>query len=80
MKGRHIKIYSKEDYKIRIRSPSSEIQCLFAIFFIIIENTISNIYSLDICGQLHSEPSTASCSFLQKFDLGGSKDDTSATH
>ena len=50
-----------------------EFQCLFAIFFIIMENTISNIYSVDIYGQLHSEPSTAACSFLQKFDLDGGK-------
>ena len=35
------------------------------------ENTISNIYSVHIYGQLHLEPSTAACSFLQKFDLGG---------
>ena len=41
------------------------------------ENTISNIYSLDIYGQLHLEPSTAACSFLQKFDLDGGKSDTS---
>ena len=37
----------------------------------------SNIYSVDIYGQLHLEPSTAACSFLQKFDLGGGKGDTS---
>ena len=41
------------------------------------ENTISNIHSVDICGQLHLEPSTAACSFLQKFDLGDGKNDTS---
>ena len=52
-------------------------QCLFAIFFIIMENTISNIYSVDIYGQLHLEPSIAVCSFIQKFDLGGGKNDTS---
>ena len=73
MKRRHIKIYSKEDYKIRIRNWSSEFQCLFTVFFIFMENTISNIYSVDIYGQLHLEPSTAACSFLQNFDLGGGK-------
>ena len=41
------------------------------------ENTISNIHSLDIYGHLHLEPSTAACSFLQKFDLGGGKNGTS---
>ena len=41
------------------------------------ENTISNIYSVDIYGQLHLEISTAACSFLQKFDLGGGKNDAS---
>ena len=41
------------------------------------ENTISNIYSADIYGQLHLEPSTAACNFLQKFDLGSGKNDTS---
>ena len=41
------------------------------------DNTISNIYSADIYDQLHLEPSTAGCSFLQKFDLGGSKNGTS---
>ena len=41
------------------------------------ENTVSNIYSVDIYGQLHLEPSTAACSFLQKFDLGGGKNATS---
>ena len=41
------------------------------------ENTISNIYSVDICGQLHLEPFTAACNFLQKFDLGDGKNDTS---
>ena len=55
----------------------SEFQCLFAIFFIIMENIISNIYSVDIYGQLHLEPSTAVCSFSQKFDLGGGKNGTS---
>ena len=45
--------------------------------FIIMDNTISNIYSADIYGQLHLRPSTAACSFLQKFDLGGGKNDTS---
>ena len=45
--------------------------------YIIMEDTISNIYSVDICGQLHLEPSTAVCSFLQKFDFGGGKNDTS---
>ena len=39
-------------------------------FFIIMDNTISNIYSVDNYDQLHLEPSTATCSFLQKFDLG----------
>ena len=37
------------------------------------ENTISSIYSADIYDQLHLEPPTAACSFLQKFDLGGGK-------
>ena len=41
------------------------------------ENTIANIYFGDIYGQLHLEPSTAACSFLQKFDLAGGKNDTS---
>ena len=41
------------------------------------ENTISNIYSVHIYGQLHLEPSTAACSFLQKFDLGGGENFTS---
>ena len=50
---------------------------IFAIFFIIMENTISNIYSVDIYGQLHLEPSTAACSFLQKFDRGDGKNDAS---
>ena len=36
------------------------------------ENTISNIYSVDIYGQLHVEPSTA---LLQKFDFGGGNND-----
>ena len=49
----------------------------FCCFFIIVENTVSSIYSVDIYGQLHLEPSTAACSFLQKFDLGGGKNDTS---
>ena len=44
------------------------------------ENTISNIYSVDICGQLHLEPSTAACSVSHIFDLGDGKNDTSATH
>ena len=41
------------------------------------DNTISDIYSVDVYGQLHSERSTAACSFLHKFDLGGGKNDTS---
>ena len=41
------------------------------------ENTISNIYSVDIYGQLHLELFTAVSSFLQKFDLDGGKNDTS---
>ena len=45
------------------------------------ENAISNIYSVDIYGELHLEPSTGACSFLQKFDLvgqiGGGKNGTS---
>ena len=41
------------------------------------ENTVSNNYSVDIYGQLHLESSTSACSFLQKFDLGGGKNDTS---
>ena len=41
------------------------------------KNTISNIYSVDIYGQLHLERSTAACSFLQKFDLGSGKNGTS---
>ena len=40
------------------------------------ENTVSNIYFVDIYGQLHLEPSTAAYSFLQKFDLGGGINDT----
>ena len=40
------------------------------------ENTISNIYSVDIYGQLHLEPSTAACSFLQKSDLDSGKNDS----
>ena len=36
-----------------------------------------NIYSVDIYGQLHLEPSTAASSFLQKFDLGDGKNGTS---
>ena len=59
---------------IRIGSWSSEFQDLFAI---IMENTISNIYFVDIYGQLHLEPSTAAGSFLNKFDLGGGTNDTS---
>ena len=42
------------------------------------DSTISNIYCVDICGQLHLETSiTAACSFLEKFDLGDGKNDTS---
>ena len=41
------------------------------------DNTISNICSVDIYGQLHLESSTAACSSLQKFDLGGGKNVTS---
>ena len=41
------------------------------------ENTISDVYSVDICGQLHLEPSAATCSFLQKFDFDGGLNDTS---
>ena len=44
------------------------------------ENTVSNIYSIDIYGQSDLEPSTAACSFLQKFDLGGGKMTLPATH
>ena len=50
--------------------------CYFFHYYLI-ENTILNIYSVDMDGQLHSEPSTAACSFLQKFDIGGGKNDTS---
>ena len=41
------------------------------------ENTVSNIYSVDIYDQLHLELSAAACRFLKKFDLGGGKNDTS---
>ena len=44
------------------------------------EYTILNIYSVDMYGQLHLEPSTAACSFLQNFDIGGDKIDTSFGH
>ena len=47
-----------------------------SLCYLIMENTISNIYYVDICGQLHLEPSTAACSFFQKFDLGDGKNDT----
>ena len=52
---------------------SSDFRGLFAIFFIIMESTISKIYSVDTYGQLHLELSTAICRFLQKFDLSGVK-------
>ena len=63
-----------------IRSWPSEFQCLFAIFFIIVENTILNIYFVDMYGQLHLEPSKAACSFLQNFDICGGKNDISFGH
>ena len=44
------------------------------------ENTILNIYSVDMYGQLQLEPSTEACSFLQNFDIGGGKNDTSFSH
>ena len=44
------------------------------------ENTISNIYSVDIYGQLRLEPSKAACSFLQKFGLCGGKMTLPAIH
>ena len=33
------------------------------------ESTVSNIYSVDIYGQLHLEPSTAACSFYRNLTL-----------
>ena len=43
--------------------------------FIIMENTISNIYFVDIYSQLHLEPSTAACILLYDYQVKGFLDE-----